>query len=290
MQSATEADFRAADAHERASVFNILKAAEHLRLIAESQSAGPPKFVLQSARTMANCLGMSDQRVSELLPSMALWQAYLPSALTRDQATFTQAHTLFPRSYRIIHNTLSEMQLQPQFVIAIFHNAGLPLVAALLGAVSTELHLGRCHALVAPRNMALLNTEGGRWVLDYCEPICANRAGLRQLISGLRVGAIRRLLILADGPHQPGGPGMRALTGISQNMAFKTGLLTSIVSMGIPIRPLVHYWKADELVLDWWPILSSENEAVNTTASLIESLLQKHPEQWLNWSAPSLRK
>jgi hypothetical protein len=50
--------------------------------------------------------------------------------------------------------------------------------------------------------------------------------------------------------------------------------------------------------LAWHPLLDPTGEGkgidtaergISTVASLIEDLLRRHPEQWLNWGAASLR-
>src|SRR5262249_7801938 len=155
----------------------------------------------------------------------------------------------------------------------------------------TETTSGRRHALLAPRNIAWLHTPSGRWTFDAWETISADPPGLRRLISGLKHGTITRLLILVDGPHPAGSPGTRTLTNISPTLAFKTGLLTRILAMGIPIRPLTHVWESNALELNWRPYVSdtcsrdgivSEEQAISDIASIIEGLLRRHPEQWLN--------
>ena len=74
--------------------------------------------------------------------------------------------------------------------------------------------------------------------------------------------------------------------------------MARILNMGIPMRPITHYWESDSLILEWHPFLNhpprpdgnrAREEAISVVASLIEGLLRRHPEQWLNWSAAGLR-
>src|SRR5262245_36569010 len=160
-----------------------------------------------------------------------------------------------------------------------------PLVASILVPSVAEAHGERGHVLVAQQNMMWLRTEAGRWVPETADVISTDARGLRQLHAGLRRGSIRRLLILVDGPHRP-GPGTHPLTSISSTLGFKTGLLRKIIEMRIPILPLTHVWGDSRLELEWQPLLPDEPEAgVATIARLIESLLRRRPEQWLNWAA-----
>jgi lauroyl/myristoyl acyltransferase len=185
-----------------------------------------------------------------------------------------------------------------QVVFVAFHMAAMPLVAALLASACTETHSRPGHVFIGPRNLGWLGMRSSRWIFDASETIIADLPGLRRLISGLRAGTITRLLVLLDGPHPTGGPETRALTNIAPTLAFRTGLMSRILDMGIPMRPLTHHWESDALVLNWHPYLNhpwqpdgsrTKEEALSRMASLIEDLLLRHPAQWLNWNAASLR-
>ena len=292
-----QSDVESSKTTESATLARLFASAHGLRDAAISRLQHPPRFVLESARTMARHLRMPDHRMQELVPSMGLWQAYLPSAIGRDSAIFTEARFRLPWSYEVVRSAVAEMESHRQIVIVMFHMAALPLVGALLGAACAETHSLRCHTLLAPGNIAWLNTQSGRWIVDACEAISADQAGLRRLISGLRQGTITRLLILPDAPYPPGRTGTRTLTDINPTLAFKTGLLSKILAMGIPMRPLTHVWESGAVELEWHPFLnrtdasngSDTEEAISRVASLIEGLLERHPVQWLNWSATSLR-
>jgi lauroyl/myristoyl acyltransferase len=291
-------DVEAAKTSERTTLATLFASAHRLRDSAICRSQHPPRFVREGARTMARHLGMADRLMQELAPAMGLWQAYLPAALVRDTAMFTEARSRFPCSYEVLRSAFAEMESRRQVVIAMFHMPAMPLVGALLAAACAETTSGQRHALLAPGNIAWLQTQSARWTFDAWETISADQSGLRRLISGLRLGTITRLLILVDGPHAAGSPGTRPLANISPTLAFKTSLLARILAMGIPIRPLTHMWESNALVLNWHPFLNdtrlsdgicAEEQAISNVASLIEDLLRRHPEQWLNWYAAGLR-
>jgi len=290
-------DDEAARARERATIAALFASADSLRDAAIARAQCPPRFILEAAKTMARHLGMPDRRRQELVPSMAFWQAYLASALARNPAIFAEARSRFPSSYEVVRSAVAEMGSHRQVVFVVFHMAAMPLIAAFLALAVTEIHGRRGHVLLSPQNAARLQVESGRWVLDVSNVISADAAGLRRLVSGLRAGTITRLLVLPDGPQRPAGAGTRMLTKISSTVAFKTGLLSRILAMGIPMRPLTHKWEEDALALRWHPFLdqagasggTATDDAISRVASLIEELLECHPEQWLNWSAASLR-
>jgi len=292
--SAGDAD--AAGAREAATLAALFASAH--RLQEQSAATSVPRFLRESARSMARHTGMSDEQMQACLPSMAFWQMFLSSALGRDTAYFTDARARLPSSFDLLRQGFVEMEPHPQVVIAAFHIAALPLVAALAADALADVRSGPRHVLVSKGNMGWLRLAGGRWVLDAAETIAADPAGLRRLMSGLKSGAITRLMILVDGPQAPGGRGTRALTNVSPAIGFRTGLLTSIQSMGIPIRPLTHVWESNALSLTWHPLLDpagdregdrAAGDVVSAVASIIEGLLRSHPEQWLNWTAASIR-
>ena len=293
--SPTESDVESAKSIESATLAALLASASALRDAAIARGQHPPRFVLENARTMARHLAMLDHRMQALVPSMGLWQAYLPSALGRDTAILSQVHSRLPYSYGLVRSAFTEMESHGQAVVLMFHMAALPLVGALLATACVETHSRPGHILVRPGNIA----RPGRWAVNACEVISADQSGLRRVISGLKLGTITRLLVLPDGPYPAGHAGTRTLTNISPTLAFKTGLLARILSIGIPIRPLTHAWESDALVLNWHPFLNntrhwgrndSPEQAISDVASLLEGLLQRHPEQWLNWYAAGLRK
>jgi hypothetical protein len=245
----------------------------------------PPRSVVESARTMAAHTGMAPELGEAAALDMAFWQMFLPSALGSDPANFTDVRTRLPHSSEIVRAGVARFAGHRQLVFAAFHMAGFPLVAAMLAPALRDVHGVRGHVLVARRNMPWLRTSTGRWVDEIGDVISTDRPGLRRLHAGLRDGSIRRLVLLVDGPHRP-GPGRRALTGISPALAFKTGLLRKLLAMHIPVLPLTHVWVDQRLHLEWQPLLPGDPDAgVDATAGLIESLLRRHPEQWLNWAA-----
>jgi hypothetical protein len=245
----------------------------------------PPRLIAENVRTMSAYMGMTQSAADAAAPAMAFWQMFLPSVLTRDPANFTDVRRRLPQSFDTVRRGVAGAAACPQLVFASFHMALFPLVASILVPSVAEVHGERGHVLVAEQNMMWLRREAGRWVPETADVISTDVRGLRQLRAGLRDGSIRRLLILVDGPHRP-GPGTHALTGISSTLGFKTGLLRKIIEMRIPILPLTHGWDENRLELEWQPLLPDEPEAgVATIAGLIESLLRRRPEQWLNWGA-----
>jgi lauroyl/myristoyl acyltransferase len=245
----------------------------------------PPRLVAENARTLAACMGMTPAAAAEAAMAMAFWQMFMPAVLASDPANFREARTRLPRSFEIVRAGVAGVAAHPQLVFAAFHMTAFPLLAAMLVPAVADVHGRRGHVLVAQRNMAWLRTDAGRWVEDVSDVISTDGRGLRRLHAGLSDGSIRRLLILVDGPHPP-GPGTHALTGISPALGFKTGLLRKLLGMHIPVLPLTHTWSEQGLHVEWQPFLPDEPAAaIATTAGLIESLVRRHPAQWLNWGA-----
>lgn len=286
-----------AKARELASVETLFASARRLQLASEAKSPLPSRFLLEGARSMARHMGMSDGQRQAFLPSLGFWQIFLPSALAGDTSWFTEPGFHMPWSFESVRDGVVEMEPWSQAVFASFHMAAFPLIGAMLGAACAALRC-RGHVLVARRNMGWLRLAGGQWAFKAAEVIGTDPAGLRRLMAGLRSGEIERLLILVDGPHPPAARGTRALSNISPTLGFKTGLLSSILSMGIPVRPITHFWESNQLQVKWQSVLeparerggiSAAEHGIATAALLIEDLLRTHPEQWLNWAAASLR-
>jgi lauroyl/myristoyl acyltransferase len=234
---------------------------------------------------MAEYMGMTPAAAETAGPEMAFWQMFLPSVLGSDAANFTDVRARLPRSFEIVHQGVAAVAAHPQLVFAAFHMTAFPLLAAMLVPSVRDVHGERGHVLVAQQNMVWLRTSSGRWVPELADVISTDGPGLRQLQTGLRDGSIRRLLILVDGPHRP-GPGTHPLTSISPALGFKTALLRKLIEMRIPVLPVTHAWDENQLTLEWHPLLAEDPDAgFATTAGLIESLLLRHPEQWLNWAA-----
>jgi hypothetical protein len=245
----------------------------------------PPRLIAESARTMTAYMGTAPELAGAAALAMAFWQMFLPSVVGSDPANFTEVATRLPQSFDIVRSGVTRVAGHRQLVFAAFHMAAFPLVAAMLPAAVRDVHGARGHVLVARRNVPWLRTDTGRWVEEVADVISTDGRGLRRLHAGLRDGSIRRLLILVDGPHRP-GPGTHALTGISPALGFKTGLLRRLLALHIPVLPLTHGWVEQRLDLEWQPLLPGDPDAgVATTAGLIESLVRRHPEQWLNWAA-----
>jgi hypothetical protein len=247
--------------------------------------AMPPRLIAENVRTMAAYMGMTPEAAEAAAPTMAFWQMFLPSVLSSDPANFTDVHTRLPHSFDVVRRGIAAAAEHPQLVIAAFHMAMFPLVAAMIAPALRGVKGPRSHVLVARRNMPFLQTPAGRWVAEVSNVISTDARGLRQLHAGLRDGSIRRLVILVDGPHRP-GPGTHPLTSMSGTPGFKTGLLRRLIAMRIPVLPLTHVWGERQLEVEWQPMLpDSPDAAFAATAGLIESLLRRHPEQWLNWAA-----
>jgi len=190
-----------------------------------------------------------------------------------------------PHSFRAVRDGVARYAAHRQLVYAAFHTTGFPLLAAMLIPSVGEVHGERGYVLVAQQNMVWLRTDAGRWVAELADVISTDIGGLRQLHAGLRDGSIRRLLILVDGPHRP-GPGTHPLTTMSSTLGFKTALIRKLIEMRIPVLPVTHRWDTTGLEIEWQPLLPDDPAAgIETTGGLIESLLRRHPEQWLNWAA-----
>jgi hypothetical protein len=59
--------------------------------------------------------------------------------------------------------------------------------------------------------------------------------------------------------------------------------------MNILILPLTHFWDGNRLTVNSHPLITAERDGVSEIAGMIEHLLRSHPDQWLNWTAASLR-
>jgi len=260
---------------------------------ARARGRFPPRFVMEGGRSMARHMGMTEARLTELLPVASLYQYFLPSVLAADPSNFTRIESRLPQSFALVRDKFSELESHRQLVITTFHMSCLPLVPMLANVACTQLRTGPRHVIVAPRNRSWLETDSGRWVTEVCEVIVADTGGLRRLVAGLRDGSVERLVTLVDGPHPPGNPGTRALSGISPALGFRIGVLSRVLSMGIPVLPVLHYWQSERLAIEFGPLLTSppasREEGIDAVAGIIEGILRRHPEQWLNWPAARLR-
>jgi len=283
----------AAEAREAAALAALMEAARRRQREAGDASPLPPRFLLESARSMAAHMGMSEARMQEALGEMALWQLFLPAALGAQTWDFAAVRERTPWSYRRLRAALEPLRARPQVATAVFHMAGFPLVCALVGAAWRELHDGPLHLLVARRNLGWFRLGANRWVGEASEILDTSPAGLRRLMAGLRSGSIRRLLILADGPQAPGPAGVRALGGVSPSLGIRTGLLARLHGLGVPLAPITHEWEAGRLVVTPRPVLDpatvDRSGAIDAVAGRLEDLLRRRPEQWLNWSAARIR-
>ncbi|CAN7550497.1 hypothetical protein LJR219_003941 [Phenylobacterium sp. LjRoot219] len=282
-----------AQAREAAAFAALIDTARRRQQAAYAKSPQTPRFLLESAQSMAAHMAMSERRMQDCLSPMALWQLYLPSALGAATWDFAAVREHMPWSYERVRAALAALESRPQVVSTAFHMAAFPLVCVLIGAVWRDMHVGPLHLLVAGRNMAWLRLDANRWVGDAVQVLNTNPSGLRQLMSGLKTGSIRRLLILADGPQAPGAPGTRALEGVSPALGIRTTLLAKIHALGIPLAPFTHEWEADRLVVTPRPALDpttlSDTGSIDAVVGHVEELLRRHPEQWLNWSAARIR-
>jgi hypothetical protein len=248
--------------------------------------APPPRFLVGAAQTMARHAGLADEALGARVAAMALWQIHLPWALSADPGLFYDPGARVPASYRILRDGLIEVRGRPVFVMAGFHMAAFPLLAALLAQANSEVTGQRGHVLVAQRNAAWLDFPGGRWVREVAHVLTTSPGDLRRLLGGLRGGEVRRLMILSDGPRLPGARGVRALHGFSPGLGFSDGLLRRLLDMAAPIRPISHCWPGERLEVRWHPFLPSTpaTAGVDAFAALLEDLLRRYPEQWLNWA------
>jgi hypothetical protein len=256
-------------------------------------SAAPPRFILEGAQSMASHLALSEEDLQASLAPLAFWQLHMPATIGASTWDFAAVRERLPHAYAQVRAALEPLESRPQLVSTVFHMAAFPLVCSLIGAAWRDIHDGPLHALMAARNMGWLRLGGNRWVLDTVEVISTDPAGLRQLARGLKDGSIRRLLILPDGPHRPGTPGVRALEGVSAGLGVKTTLISRIHGMGIPIAPFIHEWEDGALRVTPRPVLDrtthDEAQVMGIMAGHIEDLLRRRPEQWLNWNAARLR-
>lgn len=281
------------EAREAVTFGTLIEAARQRQQAAWAKSPLTPRFLLESAQSMVAHTAMSEQSMQECLAPMALWQLYLQSAIGAEVWDFAAAREHMPWSYERVRLALLEMEARPQVVSTIFHMAAFPLLCTLIGAAWRDMHKGPLHVLVASTNMGWFRVGKNRWIVDTVDVLHTAPAGLRQLMAGLKTGAIRRLLILVDIPQAAGTVGTRALDGISPSLGIKTTLLAKIHALGIPLVPITHEWNADRFVVTPRPPLDpaivTQTETIDTVAGYVEDLLRRHPEQWLNWTAAKIR-
>lgn len=278
---------------ESATLAELFEAASARQRTAREKTPLPPRFLLEGARSMAAHMGMSDPQMQDRLERMALWQLYLPAALGGRAWDFAAVRQHFPSTFARLRETFAALEERPQIVGLLYHMAGYPLVTAAIGAVWRELHDGPLHYLVAGRNTGWLNMPNNRWIRENVVVLDTRPAGLRALVSGLGDGSIRRLLVMVDGPQQPGTPGTRTLAGVSMTLGFRTTLLARIHALGIPLVPVVHEWSAGRLIVTprtpIEPAVLGPEAAIDAVADTLEDLLRRRPEQWLNWNAAGIR-
>lgn len=281
----------APQAREAAIFADLIGAARARQRAAQQKSPLISGLVREGAQSMAQHMAMSEERMGDCLSPMALWQLYLPSALSIWD--FDGVRENMPWSYGRVRQALAKVEARPQVVSTVFHMAIFPLICALVGAAWREMHQGPLHLLVAGRNMGWLKVGKNGWVEDAVEVVSTSPSGLRQLLGGLKNGSIRRLLILADGPQTPGRQGTRALEGVSPTLGITTALFSKIHALDIPVVPITHEWEADRLIVTPRPVLEpealSESQSIDAVVGHVEGLLHRHPEQWLNWSAARIR-
>src|SRR6188768_4201442 len=143
----------AAREHETAVFGALIAAARRRQQEAHATSPTPPRFLLEAARSMANHLGMQQQRMEECLAPMELWQLYLQAAVGAQRWDFAAVRASMPWSYERVRAALLPLQSHLQVVHAAFHMTAFPLVCALIGTVWRDMYGGPLHLLVASRNL-----------------------------------------------------------------------------------------------------------------------------------------
>ncbi|HEY4086588.1 MAG TPA: hypothetical protein VGM43_11655, partial [Bryobacteraceae bacterium] len=256
-------------------------------LAASQRKPYPPRMMLASVRAMGRHLEYSDAEIGALLEPAILHQLFLPPVLGTSQTILAEVPRHLPHSFEQMRRHVSAQKHGGPVVVLMFHFSGMPLVGSLLHHAWLECGFVNQHLLIAPRNASWLSHEHAHWLREAAETIVADRAGLRRLMTGLRNGGISHLTLLADGPHDPASFGVTPVARVPA-LGFRTGMLRWLFSSGITVIPLIHYWETERLHFEWRDPLSPEN-GVESVAGLIGELLRRHPEQWLNWPAASLR-
>ncbi|MGV3593453.1 MAG: hypothetical protein ACO1PZ_17350 [Gammaproteobacteria bacterium] len=282
-----------ADLLQRESLATLFALAHARQREAESRASQPPRFLLESARSMATHLALSDTQMHDSLGALALWQFYLPAAMGMSSWDFAMARDCLPVSFARVKAALQAVEARPQLVIVAFHMAGFPLLSSLVGSALATMRRRPLHMLVATNNLGWLKRAVERWNEPDAHFIGTQPRDMRMLLGGLRDGSIERLLILVDGPHAPGPAGTRALPGISSTLGFRTALLERLHALGLPLLPIMHHWHDEDLVLEPQPLLDparvDATATIDAIATHIETLLREQPEQWLNWAAARIR-
>lgn len=258
---------------------NMLEASQRTRY--------PSRMMLAGARAMNRHLGYSEAEIAARLDPTVLHQCFLPPVLGANQTILAEVPRHLPHSFERMRSCVSAQRYNSPIVVLMFHFSGMPIVGSLLHHAWVECGFVNQHLLIAPRNASWLHHEHARWLREAAETVVADRAGLRRLMTGLLNGGISHLTLLVDGPHDPAGSRAETVTGIP-GLGFRTGLLHWLLSSGITVIPLTHYWEGERLHFEWRDPLSREN-GIASVAGLIGELLRAHPEQWLNWPAASLR-
>jgi hypothetical protein len=244
-------------------------------------------MISAAVRTMGRHLEYSESKTAALLEPAILHQVFLPPVLGAQQTMLAEIPRYLPLSFERMRSHVAAQQSSGPGVVLLFHFSGLPIIGSLLNQAWRARGLLHPRLLIAPRNAAWLNHEHARWLREAAEIIVADRTGLRKLMTGLLHGDISHLVLLADGPHDPAVSRAAPVAGIP-GLGFRTGLLRWLLSSGIAVVPLIHYWEGERLHFEWRDPLPPEN-GVESVARLIGELLRSHPEQWLNWPAASLR-
>ncbi|HEY0962249.1 MAG TPA: hypothetical protein VGE69_07825 [Pseudomonadales bacterium] len=278
---------------ERESLSTLFALAHARQREAQARAPQPPRFLLESARSMAAHLARDDTQMRASLDALALWQFYLPAAMGTSSWDFAMARECLPVSFARVHAALQALETRPQLVIVAYHMAGFPLLSSLVGSALSTMRRRPLHMLVATNNLGWLKRAVERWNEPDAHFIGTQPRDMRLLLGGLRDGSIERLLILVDGPHAPGPAGTRALPGISPGLGFRTPLLERLHALGLPLLPITHHWHDEQLVVTPHALLDparvDATATIDAIAAHIETLLRAQPEQWLNWAAARIR-
>jgi len=272
---------------EQDTLAGLFAEARRNMLAASRRKPYPSRMMLAGVQTMGRHLEYSEAEIAALLEPTVLHQCFLPPVLGAHQTVLTEIPRHLPDSFEQMRSHVSAQQYGGPVVVLLFHFSGMPIVGSLLNHAWLARGLVNPHLLIAPRNASWLNHDHARWLREAAETIVADRSGLRRLMTGLLHGGISRLVLLADGPQDPAVSGAATVAGIPA-LGFRTGLLHWLLSSGITVIPLIHYWEGERLRLEWRDPLSPEN-GIESVSKLISELLRRHPEQWLNWPAASLR-
>jgi hypothetical protein len=151
---------------ESATTAALFAAACEFQKAAGARPSFPPRFLLDSARCMARHVGMTEQRMQEILPQLACYQIFLHSALTADPRNFTEAPSRSSAAYHQIRSVLDALESHPQLSWCAPSTWPRCRSSRPSSPPPGPKSTSAADAMLATRNLSWLRTESWRWTAD----------------------------------------------------------------------------------------------------------------------------